>query len=495
MLERGAAVFLCAHSQYRGVFIGIANRLKADLDAQIHLYTATSQEASHYRRSYPDLFASITVASALYEACRQQVADSNLAIEDARRSERELGITINQLAVSDRHLGRGFALGGFNHPRSRISEETGYLQMVNGFNAVIAFWTGQLETKKPALILNAPKVLCVLARARGTPVRMLAGARFKNYYYWAVNEYLETPAIEAAFRRAGPNAELGLSAPYDSHLRYREHFRQQASISRTLKAIAHSVIRHAYWRIRGYEKAKGYYLCQNVRYLWRRRIDVGKMTRSELPDLGQLKNTPFAFFPLATEPETALQTLSPEYLYQLSAISSVARDLPAGAQLAVKEHYAAAGRRPAEFYAQIEDLKNVRLMNMAELGIDIVRASRAVVTISGTSGFEGAAMGKPVITFGRHNIYNFLPHVMVVTDETQLKGYLETAFGGAFDPERAAADGRRFLQAVVDASFDLMDFQPIEPDVISDHAVHASYIALLDSIGAPQPRPVAAVAN
>ncbi len=495
MLERGAVIFLCAHSQYRGVFIGIAKRLRADLAAQIHLYTATREEASYYRRTYPDLFASISAASALYAACRESVVDAEATIEEARRNEREMGVTINQLAVSDRHLGRGFALGGFNHPRSRISEETTYLQMVSGFNAVIAFWADELDTKKPDLILNAPKVLCVLARKRGTPVRMLAGARYKTYYYWAVNEYLESPAIEAAFKQSEPNAELDLSAPYESHLRFRAHFRQQASIFRTFKAIAVSIVRHAYWVIRGYEKAKGYYLLENVSYLWRRRKDIATMTRSALPDLEQFQDAPFAFFPLATEPETALQTLSPEYLYQMSAIASVARDLPAGTQLAVKEHYAAAGRRPADFYDQIEDLKNVRMMNMAELGIDVVRKSLAVVTISGSSGFEGAVMGKPVITFGRHNLYNFLAHVMVVTDETQLKGYLETALGEAFDRERASVDGQRFLQAVVDASFDLMDFQPIKPDAISDHAVDSSYAALLDSIGATERRSLTPARN
>ena len=62
---------------------------------------------------------------------------------------------------------------------------------------------------------------------------------------------------------------------------------------------------------------------------------------------------------------------------------------------------------------------------MLELGPDVIAASDAVVTITGTAGLEGVVMGKPVITFGQHNSYNFLEHVSVVTEESQLRGYLK----------------------------------------------------------------------
>jgi hypothetical protein len=493
MINKGATVLLAAHSQYRGVYMGVAQRLKAELGAQVHLYTATPQESAYYERTFPDLFSSITVADVLYTACRELLADEEAVFEEARQNEANFDVTINELAVGDRHLGRGFSLGGFKHPRSRISEKTSYVQMLNGFNAVIDFWRRELDEKRPDLVLNASKVLCVLARKRDIPVRILMGSRYKNYHYWAVNEFFENARFETAYRTAKPSANLGLEAPYDAHLRFRAHFRKEASLWRTMKATGYQVLRQIYWTMRGYEKTKGYYLWENVAYLWRRYRDINHMTRQGLAGLDGFKERSFAFFPLATEPESALQRLSPEYLYQLSAIASVARDLPAGAELAVKEHYAAAGRRPADFFKQIVEFKNVRMMNMSELGMDVARASRAVVTISGTSGFEGAVLGLPVICFGRHNIYNFLPHVMVVTDETQLREYLARAFSDDFDAERASTNGIRFLQAVIEVSFDLADFAPIEPDKVSDTALAGSYRALLGGLDAeapPPPRPV-----
>ncbi len=412
---------------------------------KIHLYTATAQEAAHYGRAHPDLFASITAESALYAVCREPVDDDDLAIEEARRNESELGVTINELAVSDRHLGRGFALGGFNHPRSRISEETSYLQMVNGFNAVIAFWAGagSQEAHVDLERTEGPVRPCA---SRGTPVRMLAGARFKNYYYWAINEYLETPAIEAAFARAEPNAELDLSAPYASHLRYRAHFRQQASThsnSQGDRPCGPSAGLLVGPRLR---KGEGYYLRENVRYLWRRRKDVRKMTRAALPDLAQFQDVPFAFFPLATEPETALQTLSPEYLYQLPRDHFGRTRPPCRHVVAVKEHYAASGRRPSDFYAQIADLKNVRLMNMAELGIDVARASRAVVTISGTRGFEGCGDGQAGDHLRTAQHLQFPAPCNGGDRRSAVEGLSETAFSDAFDRDKAVADGRRFCR-------------------------------------------------
>lgn len=477
-IEDGGPVLLVAHSEYRGVYLGIARRLRDTYGCPIHLYAATEQAAGFYRSRFPDLFASIEVERALYTACREPVEDEAAVTAEAAANEAALGITYGELAVSDRHLGRGYALGGFRHPRSQISEKTDYAGLLNGYNRVIAFWRDALAAKRPALLLNAGKVLNVLARAEGVPVRVLAGSRYKSLYYWAVNEFLENPAFESAWKTAQPTDAPSLAAPYDAHLRFRAQFRKDASLPRTLKTLAMLVAYHSYWRLRRYEKAKGYYLSENLGYIWRRYRDIRRLTRGGSVGLGALAGRRFAFFPLATEPETALQMLSPEHFYQLSAIAAVSRDLPAGALLAVKEHYAAVGRRPRDFHGQVAEFKNVAMMNMAELGLEAARAADAVVTISGTSGMEGAILGKPVISFGRHNIYNFLPHVMVVTDETQLKGYLARAFGGGIDRARAERDGRRFLQAIVDASFDLGSFAPIKPDAVDEEVLDAAFAAL-----------------
>jgi hypothetical protein len=352
--------------------------------------------------------------------------------------------------------------------------------MLNAFGRVVEFWQGELDKHAPSLVIGAGKPLCVLCRKRGVPVRIIAGSRFRSFYYWSVNEYREHPLLAAAFAKAQPNPSLSMEEPYSAHLRMREKMRREASLGRVAHSIGMSLARHAYWRIRRYDKAKGYYLNENVFMDVRRYRDISRLEAGPNATLDEIAAAgPFVFFPLATEPEAALQTISPEYFFQLEAIASLARDMPAGVTLAVKEHYAAIGRRPTDFYRQIAEFKNVRMMRVSEFGLEAVRRSAAVATISGTAGFEGAALGKPVIAFGNHNIYNIVPHVHVVTGAGELAGHLRSILLDGFDSEAASRDGSRFLQAIVDSSFDAGDFSPSRPDHLEPAALDAAFQNLL----------------
>lgn len=481
MADNRPNVLMVAHSEYRGFYMPLVERLVGEFGAAVHLFVGTEQQVDYYRAHYGAILATINVSGALYKACREPVMDAAAVRGQATRNELFLGVTINQLNQSDRHLGRGFSLGGFRHPRSRISEETSYLQMLAGTNEVIDFWRQAIERLRPDLIISPGKILSVLARHYSIPARHIANSRHKNYYYWAHNELFETPAFEEAFATSEGNKQSELNGANAAHLANRSQMRGDATIARVAKAMGLAVLRHGYWRLKGYEKAKGYYLQENLAYMWRSYRDIRMLTDNRFASLEELRREPYVFFPLATEPETSLQMISPEYTYQLSAIASVARDLPAGIILAVKEHYAAVGRRPADFYDQIAEFKNVKLVNMEVLGVEASRTAKAVVTISGSAGFEAAAMGVPVVAFGLHNIYNFLPHVFVVRSETDLAGYLDAICRDKVDLAKAGIDGRRFVAAIVARSFDARDYIPGRAKLVSEQALNDSLRALLAS--------------
>lgn len=487
MLKRGAIVFMQAHSQYRGLLVGVARRLRGDLDAAVHLYCANAQEVAHYTRIDPDgtLFAAITADNHLYPNAEKPVVDAGAVIDTARANESWLGLSMNTLALADRHLGRGYALGGFNHPRSRRSELTSYEQMLQGFNAQIAFWRGEFEKHRPVLVINGGWVPAKIARRLGVSFRTLSGSRYKNLHQWAHNEYFENPAVEDAYRALDRNSGVAaeIEAPYDSHVTLRGKSVAASSTLGLLRGLADRVLRHAWWNLRGYEKAKGYYMTDEMRYLilrWRDRRLLEKRATLRLADLS---NKTFVYYPLHMEPEVALQGMSPEYFFQLGCIAAVSRDLPAGTVLVVKETLAALGRRPADFYDQIRAFKNVVMIDPLEFGLDVVRQCAAVVTITGTGGFEGAVMGKPVISFGRHNQYNILPHVSVVTDETMLAAYLRAALDDDADHAAWRRDGARFLDAVKAMSFDLEGFDVLDAATVEDAVVDRTYAALCDSLG------------
>ena len=482
MLEPGASVILVAHAQFRGVYTELVRRLRNELDVSVHLYTSTAQQTAFYKRNHADLFASITTANTLYTACHEHIENEAAVIAEAKRNEAELSATINELAVSDRHLGRGFSPGGYRHPRSYISEQTNYIQLLNAYNVTIEYWRTQISSKQPALILNPTKVASVIARGAGILIRTLASSRYENFYYWAHNEFLETPEIEQRYNSVQLGALIEFDRPNADHLNFRDIFRRKRSYLPTISSSVILILRRFYWKIRDYDKSRTYYWTDELSYLWRNCRAIREMTSGHIARLDQLSDDRFLFFPLATEPEVSLQRLSPEHLFQLEAIISVARDAPAGVMIAVKEHYAACGRRPRDFYRQINELKNVLFVNMGELGLEAVRKSRVVVTISGSAGMEGAAMGKPVISFGRHNIYNFLPHVFVVTDPVRLKEKIDFAFSEDFNVVAARRDGQRFMSALLSCSFDLGSFTATNPGCTEDGVMNSCYRALIDSI-------------
>lgn len=479
------SIGLSAGNQTRSFMTALARTIKARHGSAIHLYCSTAQNADYFRKADTEgLFTSINSMRLFAETCREPVKDEQAVMEMARHYEAMLGTTYNVFAVGNRHVGRGFALGGYHHPRSRVSENTSYAQMVNAFNQTFQFWENEIRIKGLTMGLNGTLEFIAMLRAFNLPFRGLVGSRFKNLYFWGHSERYDTPDVARAFEtiHVAADAHVELPTPFFHEEEHRREFMREVGVIPMMTRLAGDVARYGYYHLRGYDKAKGYYLGQNMKYRVKRRAAIREMSGPGMTRLADLEGKRFAFYPLHTEPETAVSVLSPEYFYQQAAIAAVARDLPAGVILAVKETIHGAGRRPDNFYDQIRDLKNVTFLHMMEYGLEVVKKCSVLVTITGTAGFEASVLGKPVISFGRRNIWNFLPHVRVVTDEIRLKDHLREALDGTIDLRRARADGARYLEAVVSTSFDMRDFSYYRPEEFQAESVEDAYRNLCESV-------------
>ena len=475
-----------ARSQSRFIMLALAEMLKERCGSEIHIYCGGPQELEFYNaHNSKGLFASINIGGDLYSHAFDEITDEAAVYRQAHDFEKKIGLTINHLLVPDRHFGRGYALGGYFHPRSRQSELTSYPQVVNCVCKTLAYWEQEFASKKITLVLNGTREMAHISRSMGIPYRALAGSRVRNLHFWATTEMYETPVFEAAWNSPAQFPEITLDRPYDTHLASRAHYQAMFSFGVMIKSLARTAAQFAYWRARGYMKAKGYYLTDTLRYHWLMWRDYKRLKALATTKLADLKGQPFVYFPLHVEPETALHGFSPEYFYQHAAVAAISRDLPAGVRLAVKEAYGAIGRRPSEFYAQMADLKNVVLLDVWEVGLACAQKADAVVTICGTAGLEAAVAGTPVIAFGKHNIYNFLPCVRVIHDEADLPAFLRDALDGTIASATIQAQGRRLLGAIVAHSFDLGSYDYInverfEPSVV-DHMFKALVEGLCDT--------------
>lgn len=119
----------------------------------------------------------------------------------------------------------------------------------------------------------------------------------------------------------------------------------------------------------------------------------------------------YAFFPLQLEPEMGTSLFSRFYSDQLWLIAQTAKALPVGMFLYVKEHPAMYGYRTRSFYQQLKKIPNLKLISPEVPGLSVIARAALIVTLTGTSGWEGMLLGKPVITFG-DVFYSTLPLAM-----------------------------------------------------------------------------------
>ena len=465
--------------------LAMAKEVKRRTGCEIVLYV-NSAESVRKQQKYVEqgYFDDIADWDAFYRAVKEDIGDEESVFARARTMEAFVDCTYNELMMMRRDVGHGFALAGFYHPRSPSADALDYPHVVHGMTAALEFWRNEIESRNLDAIINGPKDAGVVARAMGVPYRFMYSTRFRNYHYWARDPAVEFPGLEGVYRALGDRRRepVTLEQEYYAEIKSRAKAVGGDHLLRLIQRLIMHVNRRLYVLLKGYKSEKSYYFKDIVAFYLRHYRTIKKLRPPFTTPLSQLKGQKFVFLPLQTDPEMSLQALSPEYFSLHAMIASVARDLPAGVILAVKETVHALGRRPHDFYDQIRDFKNVVFIDVMDRGVEIVRHAEAVVTIASTSGLEAAMIGKPVILFGRHNVYQFVPHVQLVTREEDLRPALKRALDGSIDRARAQQDGARLRDALVDISFDLRGFNVFEPGSVDAAGVRDAVESLLASL-------------
>ena len=140
--------------------------------------------------------------------------------------------------------------------------------------------------------------------------------------------------------------------------------------------------------------------------------------RKKFIDKFFLKNIPdlnFIFYPLHLEPEQTLLINAPFFTNQLEIIRNIAKSLPLGYKLLVKEQAAMVTRnwRKISWYKQLMQIPNVILIHPSLPPDELLKKCSLVITINGSAGFDAAFYGKPSIVF-RDVLYSKLSCVTVL---------------------------------------------------------------------------------
>ncbi len=491
-------IVILGQSNYNWLWLALAKRLKDEHKCKIHFICVNPQSVKYWKaqdtQGVVDTF--VTTNHFFYEYDKPAGP-----LEDVSRIaagyESKYKTYLVDVLQTDRHLGRGFFPAGIGHPKSRLSSKSDYKKSLSLFNKVVKFWEDYFDTKTPDLVIGIAsgiigKTCIVVAKAKGIQVRDLALSRYESYFYWAEDEYYFTPRIEEEYRKIqDPYKEVSEDELVSLRRlpeieKYYNNFMQYRSFGVFLKRIAKQIKMEASRRVKGIVNMGNYMLSENIRYIWKVYRDINAMDRLKMSKTSDLQNIPYVFYPLHIEPETAMGLLSPEFNEQLALIELIAKNLPAGVFLVVKEHIGAIGRRPKEFYSTILEIPNVIMIPTYEYAIEVAKNARCVAAITSTVGLEAAILGVPVVSFGMHNSFNFLPHVKVIDSWMALRGVLAHMCNlpGNDAIETRKRNGIKFLAALKLASFDMnfSDHSSKSRPSATHREVEAVYSALTESL-------------
>jgi hypothetical protein len=125
------------------------------------------------------------------------------------------------------------------------------------------------------------------------------------------------------------------------------------------------------------------------------------------------------FFALHVQPEFTVNVRAPFHDNQIALVESIAKSMPVGYRLLVKEHPGMKGERPLSYYRQLRAPYNVDLLSPAVDSHELIRQSDAVLTITGSVAWEAILFGKPVVAFGPL-CYEFYEPVFRCRDVSEL---------------------------------------------------------------------------
>lgn len=118
----------------------------------------------------------------------------------------------------------------------------------------------------------------------------------------------------------------------------------------------------------------------------------------------------YFLFPLQYEPEASTFVRAFPFFDQMYVIQQIAKALPLGVTLIVKEHRGNPGYRKAAFYKELQYLPNVKLVDRETELNKLISNSIGIITLTSRMGWEALVLGKPVIALGS-TFYTFFEEV------------------------------------------------------------------------------------
>src|SRR5260370_21950324 len=151
------------------------------------------------------------------------------------------------------------------------------------------------------------------------------------------------------------------------------------------------------------------------------------------------------YFALHAQPEFTVDVRAPFYRNQLAVVENIAKSIPSGYSLVVKDHPAMKGRRPLSFYRELRKLYNVQLVSTALDSHELIEQCDVILTITGSVAWEAILLEKPVVVLSPP-CYGFYDQAFVCNHFSDLGAMLSDVLKN-FRPDRELL--QRFVGALL----------------------------------------------
>ncbi len=159
----------------------------------------------------------------------------------------------------------------------------------------------------------------------------------------------------------------------------------------------------------------------------------------------------YIYVPLHFQPECSTCPMAGAFDNQKLMVQMLSSCAPEGVVLYVKEHPRQRSKgiayRDEAYYQDLAKLKNVRFVKIDTSSFELREHCSAVVTGTGTAGFEALFREKPVMMFG-HRFYQYAPGVFQIRTKADCKNAMSAIFERGEKPELKKV--RLYLKAIQD---------------------------------------------
>ena len=349
---------------------------------------------------------------------------------------------LNELVISDRHLGFGFVSGGGLHNSQMLTflkdnKESYRNYIIN----MLDFLHTKLGENKPDILISYAVAgsftlaIFKLCKILGIPFFKISHTRIDNrvvldsnaidvldrvkevFFKDVTDKENQKFAIEYlnSFRKAQkqPKYQIGQNNVYLQKTRLSHRAKLWVKLLIGTLSTKREFYHTSYKGLVQYEMdvAKG------IKQFWKRKPYYNHK---------DLINKKFFYYPLHVDPEASTMVFSPHQTNQMAVIEAIAKSKPFDHILLVKEHLTMIGRRPSGFYDRVNAMPGVYMVNPLEPSFLFIKDSAAIITLTGTTGLEALLLKKPAVFLGNFT-YKFIKKGFVLhTDLSSLKDVLNS---------------------------------------------------------------------